>query len=48
VILVIDEWVSDKKSMGKCAAQENRARQEFPLFLTLIAQKTEDFPLFVK
>ena len=35
----IEEWCSDKKSVGKTAAMENRSRQEFPLFMTLIARK---------
>ncbi len=35
----IEEWCSDKVSTGKAAAMENRCRKEFPLFLTLIAQK---------
>ena len=35
----IEEWVSDKKSTGSCARMENRSREEFPLFLTLLAQK---------
>ncbi len=37
----IEEWCSDKKSVGKTAAMENRSRQEFPLFMTLIAKKME-------
>ncbi|MBM3191464.1 MAG: class I SAM-dependent methyltransferase [Chlamydiae bacterium] len=32
------EWVSDKVSTGKHAKIENRARLEFPLFLTLLAK----------
>lgn len=39
VITDIEEWISDKKSLGKAARMENRARKEFPLFLTLAAQK---------
>jgi ubiquinone/menaquinone biosynthesis C-methylase UbiE len=39
VIDNIEEWCSDKKSTGKMATMENRSRQEFPLFLTLIAKK---------
>jgi ubiquinone/menaquinone biosynthesis C-methylase UbiE len=35
----IEEWCSDKKSTGKMAAMENRSRDEFPLFLTIIAKK---------
>ncbi len=38
-IMLIEEWVSDKTSTGKNAKMENRAREEFPLFLTLLAQK---------
>jgi len=36
----IEEWCSDKKSVGKTATMENRSRQEFPLFMTLVALKT--------
>ncbi len=35
----IEEWCSDKTSTGKMASMENRSRKEFPLFLTLVAQK---------
>jgi ubiquinone/menaquinone biosynthesis C-methylase UbiE len=35
----IAEWNSDKVSVGKAAKMENRGRQEFPLFLTLVAVK---------
>jgi len=35
----LEEWCSDKKSTGKKAKMENRARKEFPLFLCIIAQK---------
>ncbi len=35
----IEEWCSDRKSTGKHAAMENRSRQEFPLFMTLVAKK---------
>jgi len=38
-ILQIEEWTSDKKSTGKAARMENRARSEFPLFLTFKCQK---------
>ena len=38
-IETIEEWCSDKKSIGKNAAMENRSRQEFPLFLTITARK---------
>ena len=33
------EWCSEKTSSGKNAKSENRARREFPLFLTICAQK---------
>ncbi len=39
VIENIEEWLSDKTSEGKAAKMENRSRQEFPLFLTIIASK---------
>ena len=39
VLDLIEEWCSDKKSVGKTAPMENRSRQEFPLFMTLIAKK---------
>ncbi len=35
----IEEWCSDKTSTGKAARRENRARQEFPLFICLVARK---------
>jgi ubiquinone/menaquinone biosynthesis C-methylase UbiE len=35
----IDELSSDKKSTGSCAEMEDKARKEFPLFLTIIAKK---------
>lgn len=35
----IEEWTSDKDSVGKAAKMENRARSEFPLFLTVKAVK---------
>ncbi|MBI5345759.1 MAG: class I SAM-dependent methyltransferase [Chlamydiae bacterium] len=35
----LQEWTSDKISTGKCAKMENRAREEFPLFLSIIARK---------
>lgn len=38
VIDCIEEWCSDKKSMGKTAAMENRSREEFPLFMTIVAK----------
>lgn len=39
VITHIEEWCSDKISTGKAAIMENRARQEFPLFMTICAKK---------
>lgn len=39
VVLEIEEWISDKKSTGGRARMENRAREEFPLFMTLVCQK---------
>lgn len=38
-ILFMEEWVSEKKSSGKKARQENLARSEFPLFLLICAGK---------
>lgn len=38
-IQLLEEWVSDKKSTGKNARMENRAREEFPLFLAIKARK---------
>jgi ubiquinone/menaquinone biosynthesis C-methylase UbiE len=35
------EWCSPKTSAGSKAKMENRAREEFPLFLTLVAQKID-------
>lgn len=35
----LEEWCSDKVSTGAKAKMENRARAEFPLFLTLLAEK---------
>ncbi len=35
----IEEWCSDKASTGASARMENRARQEFPLFLAILAKK---------
>jgi ubiquinone/menaquinone biosynthesis C-methylase UbiE len=35
----IEEWVSDKKSEGGMAKIEDRARKEFPLFMTIIAYR---------
>jgi ubiquinone/menaquinone biosynthesis C-methylase UbiE len=38
----LEEWCSDKISTGSAAKMENRSRDEFPLFLTLIARKTSE------
>lgn len=35
----LEEWCSNKKSIGKRAKAENRARQEIPLFLMIEAMK---------
>ena len=35
----LEEWSSDKESVGKNSRMENRARNEFPLFLAILAQK---------
>lgn len=40
VIEKIEELCSDKKSIGKKAKMENRARKEFPLFMVIVARKT--------
>lgn len=42
VLVAMEEWCSDKKSTGKFAKMENRSREEFPLFLTLVARKVAD------
>lgn len=36
----IEEWTSDKTSVGKAAKMENRSREEFPLFMAILAEKT--------
>jgi len=38
-VMDMDEWCSDKESTGKAAKMENRSRDEFPLFLTILAEK---------
>jgi len=35
----IEEWTSDKKSEGSAAKRENRAREEFPMFMAILAVK---------
>lgn len=39
VITGLEEWTSTKESVGSAAKMENRARSEFPLFLTIVAKK---------
>lgn len=39
VIDTIEEWTSNKESVGKASRMENRARDEFPMFLTFCAIK---------
>jgi len=39
VIEKIEEWVSDKKSVGHAAKKENMARAEIPLFMAISAKK---------
>lgn len=39
MIEVMEEWNSDKQSVGPAAKMENRGRSEFPLFLAILAQK---------
>ncbi len=39
LIETIEEWTSNKESVGKASRMENRARAEFPMFLTLGAIK---------
>lgn len=41
VIIDLEEWTSDKISVGKARKSENRARSEFPLFLALKAHKVK-------
>jgi ubiquinone/menaquinone biosynthesis C-methylase UbiE len=39
VIEAVEEWLSDKNSVGKAAKMENRARDEFPMFMAIVARK---------
>lgn len=39
VVTDLEEWTSDKASVGKAASAENRARTEFPLFMAIRAVK---------
>lgn len=34
----LEEWTSDKESVGKAGKMENRSRAEFPLFLAILAR----------
>lgn len=42
VIEKIEEWTSDKNSEGKAAKMENRAREEFPMFMAILCRKIRD------
>ena len=42
VMTSIEEWTSTKESVGSAARMENRARSEFPLFLTIVATKLDN------
>lgn len=44
-ILKIEEWTSDKSSVGGAAKMENRARSEFPLFMAILAEHHEPHSL---
>ncbi len=39
VIERIEEWVSDRQSVGRWAKMENRARLEIPMFMAILAKK---------
>jgi len=39
VIEKIEEWTAEKRSVGKMAKAENRARDEFPMFMAILAVK---------
>jgi ubiquinone/menaquinone biosynthesis C-methylase UbiE len=41
VIERIEEWISDKESVGSAAKMENRGRSEIPLFMGILARKKE-------
>lgn len=41
VVTDLEEWTSDKVSVGKARKEENRARKEFPLFLAIRAIKVK-------
>ena len=39
VVTGLEEWSSDKESVGKAAKAENQARAEIPLFMAIVAKK---------
>jgi len=39
VIELIEEWTSDKESVGRAGRMENRSRVEIPLFMCILARK---------
>jgi len=39
IVQDLEEWRSDKQSVGKWAKMEDRAREEFPLFLAVLGEK---------
>lgn len=39
VIELIEEWTSDKESVGRAGRMENRSRAEIPLFMAIVARK---------
>lgn len=39
VIEEIEEWTSDKESVGRAGRMENRSRSEIPLFMAIVAKK---------
>lgn len=39
-VVDIEEWTSDKKSAGRLAKMEDRARKNFPLFLAILCEKS--------
>lgn len=41
VIKKIEEWSSTKSSEGKKAKMENRSREEFPMFMAILAKKVD-------
>jgi ubiquinone/menaquinone biosynthesis C-methylase UbiE len=36
----IEEWTSDKESVGRAGKMENRSRSEIPLFMAIVAKKS--------